>query len=69
MSWNYRLVDHGSYLAVHECFYTKAGEVDAWTKLPVTFIGDTLEEITVSLERALHDARAYPVLKDEPPPA
>ena len=70
MSWNYRILKRThantgevSY-AIHEVFYDK-GKENGWTQEPVTFVGDTPEEVIRSLEVALDDARKHPVLEDE----
>lgn len=70
MSWNYRILKNlthkgDPYFAIHEAFYNDTGEVNGWTKEPVTFVGDTVEEVCRSLEMALSDARKHPVLEDE----
>lgn len=68
MSWNYRILKktttQGDYFAIHEVYYDK-GKENGWTKEPVTFIGDTPEEVIRALEMALNDARKHPVLDDE----
>lgn len=72
MSWNYRIIRHTNtnevggepyWFAIHEVFYD-GGKENGWTKEPVTFVGDTAEEVVRSLEMALNDARKHPVLED-----
>lgn len=65
MSWNYRILDHGTHCALHEVFYTDE-EPTGWTVEPVDFVCDTEEGpdgITKSLEMAIGDAVKWPVLK------
>jgi hypothetical protein len=58
MSWNYRVVDHGTHLALHEAYYDETGI----TAEPTWFVGDALEDLTINLERALSVARTRRVL-------
>lgn len=65
MSWNYRIIDHGTHLALHEVYYDQRGRVNTWSAEPTTFISDTDEGadgLALSLEQALSDARNRPVL-------
>lgn len=65
MTWNYRIIDHGTHLALHEVFYDEAGAPFSWTAEPVRFVCDPEEGskgIILSLEMALDDARQRPVL-------
>ena len=65
MSWNYRLIDHGNHVAVHEVYYDGRGRVCAWTSDPVTFVADSVEGadgLRLDLARALSDALRLPVL-------
>ena len=63
MSWNYRAVDLGTHLAVYEVYYNEAGAVTGWSDDPVTLTGLTLDDLTLSLERALKDLRTRPTLR------
>jgi len=68
--WNYRVVRHPpgvggateEWFALHEVFYGEDGEPIGITENPVSFGGDTPEEVAESLEMALRDARERPVL-------
>lgn len=65
MSWNYRIIDHGSHIALHEVYYHADGQVKAWSAEPTGFVSDHaegLEALVLSLERALDGARDKTVL-------
>lgn len=66
MSWNYRVLDHGTHFALHEVYYDDAGAVRHWTVEPVGFVADPeegVEWLALSLERALSDVRRRGVLR------
>lgn len=66
MTWNYRVLDHGTHWAVHEVYYHDDGSVMAWEEEPATFSTDPqlgMADIVLSLERALSDARRRAVLR------
>lgn len=63
MTWNFRVLDHGTHFALHEVHYDEQGTATSWTADPVTFTGDTLDDVITDLERALHDARNRPILR------
>ncbi len=66
MTWNYRIIDHGEYLGLHEVHYDDAGKPKSCTADPITFVADAEEGadgIVKALEMALIDARTRPVLK------
>ncbi|MFT4055201.1 MAG: hypothetical protein QM681_11905 [Novosphingobium sp.] len=66
MTWNYRVIDHGHSLSLHEVHYDEAGQPNAYTTEPVTFVCDPEDGaagLIGSLERALVGAKALPVLK------
>lgn len=66
MAWNYRILDHGEWLALHEVYYDDAGEPNGWTVDAITFgahSDEGAEGVIASLEMALADARKRPVLK------
>ncbi len=66
MSWNYRVLDHGTHFALHEVYYREDGSVRGWTAEPVGFVSppeEGVEGLALSLERALSDARRQPVLR------
>ncbi|MEA3264351.1 MAG: hypothetical protein U9R07_12815 [Pseudomonadota bacterium] len=65
MSWNYRIIDHRSHLALHEVHYDRRGRVTHWSAEPTTFVGDCSEGaagLAGNLARALSDALNRPVL-------
>lgn len=66
MTWNYRIIkSEDGYLALHEVFYDEDGNPSSCTEKPVSFIADPdegIEGITISLERALSDAKSKPIL-------
>lgn len=67
MSWNYRIIEFGTHLALHEVYYDERGKVRGWTAEPAGFISDlegSSAEIVDSLARALDDARRRPVLRE-----
>lgn len=62
--WNYRIVNHGEYFALHEVFYDSADKPTGWTG-PISFVCDNdegAEGITSSLQMAVADALKRPVL-------
>lgn len=65
MSWNYRVIryEKGGF-GLHEVFYDEAGKPNGMTEKPIEFVGDTLDDLTGSLEMALRDARERPVLDE-----
>jgi len=65
-SWNYRVLDFGTYKALHEVYYDDEGAPDGWTEQPATFVCDDDEgpsQITSALAMAAYDAGRLPVLK------
>lgn len=65
MNWNYRIIDHGNHLALHEVHYDKTGAVRYWTAEPIMFVAapeEGAEGIAGALQMALADARNRPVL-------
>lgn len=65
MSWNYRIIDHATHLALHEVYYDRRGRVTSWSAEPTTFVGDCEDGaagLAGSLARALSDALNRPVL-------
>lgn len=61
MRWRYQLMQRGDDLSVHEVYFDDSGIV-AWTEDPTTFGGDTIEDVVWSLEAALKDIQALPIL-------
>lgn len=65
MTWNFRIIDHGDWLGLHEVLYDEAGVPRSYTAEPVTFVCDKVEGargIAGSLEMALAGARDRAVL-------
>ena len=65
MSWNYRVLDHGTHLAVHEVYYDRRGRVTGWSAEPTPFVGcpdEGVDSLRLSLAMALADAVRHPVL-------
>lgn len=65
MTWNYRILDHGTHFDLHEVYYDNAGRPAGWAAEPLNIASETPEELIESLELALNDARNRPVLKVE----
>lgn len=51
MSWNYRIIDHGDLLALHEVHYDEDGQPQLYTNDPATLACD-YEEGPDGLARA-----------------
>ncbi|WP_293873261.1 hypothetical protein [Sphingomonas sp. UBA978] len=64
MTWNYRIIDHGDHLALHEVHYDAAGGPVSYTDSPATFVSDPGhgDEIAAAVKMALADALNWPVL-------
>lgn len=62
MSWNYRLVDYGSHMAVHEVYYDKEGKITGLTETPRTLTGDSVDDIEEDLKLILEQLRRHPPL-------
>ncbi|MEI5687747.1 hypothetical protein [Sphingomonas kyungheensis] len=64
MTWNYRIIDFGDHLALHEVHYDEAGKPTSYTAEPATFVvdPDCGHEIVSELTMALQDATSKPVL-------
>ena len=64
MTWNYRILDHGDHLALHEVHYGTDGNPASYTNNPITFVADAghEDEIVSALKMALPDATSCPVL-------
>lgn len=66
MSWDYRIIDHGTHLGLHEVHYDGEGKPRSYTTEAVSFVCDPedgVKGITASLERALNCALYRDVLK------
>lgn len=59
-AWNYRVVHHkdSSYewYSLHEVYYDKEGLPNGMTHEPVSFVGETKDEVIAALKMALKDA-------------
>ena len=64
-TWNYRLVKHDDYYAVHEVYYGNDGQPTSMTSTAVDFGGETKEEVIAALSMALNDVMERPIF--EPP--
>ena len=65
MAWNYRIIDHGTHIALHEVHYRDDGSPRAYTTGPATFIADEDDgaiEIGKGLQMAIEGCRK-PVLR------
>lgn len=62
--WNYRIIDFGTHLALHEVHYADGGAPRAYTAEPASFVADPGEasDIAGALAMALADAKDRPVL-------
>lgn len=59
MTWNNRVIDHGTYFGLHEVHYAPDGSVQGWTHQPM-LVADSEEGVDgliFQLERALRDVR------------
>lgn len=66
MSWNFRVMRHDGWLAVHEVFYDASGRPQAYGP-PATFgvpDDDDLAGLIRNLLRAARNARELPVLEE-----
>lgn len=63
--WNYRIIDHGEHLALHEVYYDGAGRPVSYTEDAVSFVTDPelgVEDLAGGLKLALLGTKK-PVLK------
>lgn len=61
MTWNYRVIDFGTHMALHEVYYDEHGHPTSYTKEPVSFVVDQEEGragIISSLRMALNDCES-----------
>ena len=74
MSWNYRikkttcktpLGEDYTWYALHECYYSKKGVCDGYTKDAVSTTADSAEMLVEILERQLADAKKLIVFTDQ----
>lgn len=72
MTWNYRIIDHGDWLGLHEVHYDEAGVPRSYTADPVSFVDskeDGSPSIVAALQIAVRDAETRPALKASDFPA
>ncbi len=62
-SWNYRIIRHPDYVALHEVYYDEDGRVSGWTEDPAQFVGDSPRDLINTLERALKNASEQSALE------
>lgn len=62
MIWNYRVIEHDRFFAIHEVYYNDKGEITAISEDSVEPSGHTLKELKGDLEYFLQ-ALNRPVLK------
>lgn len=71
MSWNYRIVRHDTpegfdgWFGLYEVFYDADGAPTGVTKTPITFEGESRDDIIRCLKMALSDAESRDIF--EPP--
>lgn len=65
MSWNYRLVNYGTHLALHEVYYGEDGSITGVTVHPRAVTGDTIQDIEEDLKLMLETLRRHPVLRED----
>ena len=69
MTWHYGIVRHPAvgrdteWYGLHE-IYVEDGVANMTTDEPITFIGDTPEDLIKGMEMALRDASKYPVMDE-----
>lgn len=59
MSWHYQLIKDKDGVGLHEVYM----DGTAYTEDPISFYGDSKEEILESLKQAIQDIEKYPVLE------
>lgn len=50
MIWNYRVIEHDRFFAIHEVYYNDKGDITAISEDPMEPSGQTLEELKGDLE-------------------
>lgn len=63
MTWDYRILNHGTHFALHEVYYSRIGKPINWTTNAIAFEGDTPEEVLTGMRTALAGAAAKPTLR------
>lgn len=64
MFWNYRVIESEDVFCIHEVYCNSKEEITAFSKNPITPLGDTLDELRGDLKYYLQ-ALDRPVLKKE----
>lgn len=64
MSWNYRLIDYGGHVAVHEVYYDKKGKLKAYSTNPISLTGDSVNDVLDDIGLVVADLRRLPPIKE-----
>ncbi len=64
MIWNYRVIEHDRFFAIHEVYYNDKGEITAISEDPIAPAGETLDELKGAL-KYYQQAVKRPILKKE----
>ena len=64
MIWNYRVIEHDRFFAIHEVYYNDKGNITAISEDPMHPHGENLKELKGDIEYFLQ-AFNSPVLKKE----
>lgn len=64
MIWNYRVIEHDRFFAIHEVYYNDKGEITAISEDPIAPSGESLKELKSDLKYYLQ-AMNRPILKKE----
>lgn len=62
MIWNYRVIEHDKFFAIHEVYYNDKGKITAISEDPMHPHGNNLEELKGDMEY-FFQAFSRPVLK------
>jgi hypothetical protein len=64
VSWNYRLIDHGTHLSVREVYYDDGGKPKWWMERPCEVSGESVDDIEDDLKLILKDLRRFPPIPE-----
>jgi len=64
MVWNYRVIEHDRFFAIHEVYYNDKGDITAISEDPMHPQGETLKELKNDMKYFLQ-AFNRPVLKKD----
>lgn len=64
MIWNYRVIEHDRFFAIHEVYYNDKGNITAISEDPIAPAGKSLKELKGSLKYYLQ-AMNRPILKKD----